>query len=103
MGGSLYFAMNNSLWMLSDTILGGLPFNPAGRIGSWAWTPWLGWYNDLHSPWIWHGEHGWFYIMTVAAHAPNFWFFDGANGWLYSGPDHFPLCFSVKEKQWIQL
>jgi hypothetical protein len=58
-----------------------------GTKGDWYSLDWFGSYFDATSDWIFHEDLGW--LFTKEAEDGNYWFYDSALEWLWTGPTYF--------------
>ncbi len=67
-------------------------------VDGWKESPWLGWYLDEHVPWVWHLDHGWWFIQENAA--GGFWIHDHALDWMITTKALYPWFFILAENEW---
>jgi hypothetical protein len=59
----------------------------AATTGEWYNLGWFGNFYDAAAGWIYHDVHGW--LFTADAGDGNYWFFDAALGWFWTGPSYY--------------
>jgi ELWxxDGT repeat protein len=100
MGGDLYIAVGRSLWKIpGESVVPKFPFLPSRRVGDWALSEWIGWYQDLRAPWIFHQDHGWWY--TPEGSENGFWVYDRYLGWVYTSKSLYPWLYSAERAKWL--
>lgn len=66
--------------------------------GGWYWNDWLGFFNADNLPWIFHFEHGWFYV-TGTADSLFFWMMQQI-GWIWTSPTQYPYLYHFSTTGW---
>ena len=74
--------------------------------GDWYNLPWLGYFYDASSGWVYHTELGWMYSKEESN--GNFWLYESDLGWLWTGPSYFDatnetkaFVYSVSDAGWL--
>jgi hypothetical protein len=67
--------------------------------GHWLESSWLGWFNDLHFPWIYHTEHKWMYAAETGGDWTSLW--DIGMGWLLTHRDSYPVVYQSSSGHWL--
>ncbi|MDG0965450.1 MAG: carboxypeptidase-like regulatory domain-containing protein [Opitutales bacterium] len=74
--------------------------------GDWYNLPWLGYFYDASSGWVYHTELGWMYSKEESN--GNFWLYEAELGWLWTGPSYFEassdnkaFLYSVSDAGWL--
>lgn len=62
-------------------------------------SSWLGHFNDLHFPMIWHAGQGWFHSRFEDDSGGWFYRFD--LGWCWTSERSFPFLFAAETQQWV--
>jgi hypothetical protein len=76
------------------------PWQNAKDLGNgWKWLKWFGYFNTLHSPWIYHLKLGWFYLYQTSAQ--GFWFWDGRNGFCWTSQTAYPYVYRYSSGSWV--
>lgn len=57
-----------------------------------------GWIANKYFPWVWHFEHGWWYVLPVTENSA--WLWDLEAGWLYAA-ESYPWLYSVDRDCWL--
>lgn len=56
-----------------------------------------GWLNDTSAPWVWHQEHGWWWVHPSASNRESWIFWDRGLGWTSVDLSHYPWMYSFGE------
>ncbi len=81
---------------------------PADPQSGWKESPWFGFLLDHSWPWIWHGDHGWLYVLPNSSQSALIAYnATGGLGWLFTG-DGFhsaeaPFLYSMERASWLLL
>ena len=74
--------------------------------GDWYNLPWLGYFYDASSGWVYHTKLGWMYSKEESN--GNFWLYESDLGWLWTGPSYFDatsetkaFVYSVSDAGWL--
>lgn len=72
---------------------------PEGQFDGWIedWTGWV-WFSDLVFPWVYHYDHGWWY---VSGSRQQLWCWDASLGWLLTGADVHPFFYASDRATWL--
>lgn len=81
---------------------GGYAMSPAEDEG-WFFTPWLGWYERSHFPWVYVYQRGWWYASPTDGEAVYFYSPDANLGWIYTTASIFPWVYSYQSGSWHYL
>jgi hypothetical protein len=81
-----------------EELIFALPFAAQMVSNGWSYTDWLGWYVDRGSPWVWHLEHGWWYVQDNGSEA--FWAYDPRLGWIWVEPSVYPWLYVPLKFEW---
>ena len=65
----------------------------------WMESAWLGWFHDLHFPWIYHAQHQWMYTTGIGGDWIALW--DTTMGWMLTHEDVYPTLFHVDSGHWL--
>lgn len=65
----------------------------------WRRLPWLGTFNVLQEPWIYHIQHRWMY--PVGGSTNGLWFFTLDMGWLWTGESIAPNFYWLDGATWL--
>lgn len=82
--------------------------------GNWVWSPWLGYIETTHAPWLFHEDLGWVYDLRGAMFSPALdayllssprlhpWIYTSRDSFIYL-PGNRPWAYDVESAQWIQM
>ena len=77
----------------------GLVFSNATDCGSgWKQSAWFGHFYDI-SPWVYHSEHGWLYV--VGNSSTNVYMWSAYGGWWWTAQTVYPFFYSFDEQSWL--
>lgn len=72
-------------------------FNPSS---AWSWHPGPGWIFTVHYPWVYHMDHGWWYMPHLfndrsqkifqGSIINSYWFYDLVAGWVWTSDAVYP-------------
>ncbi len=65
----------------------------------WSYAESIGWYVGARFPWVFHQEHGWWYV--TGNDREGLWIWDAALGWLWTKAGLYPTLWSVDREGWI--
>lgn len=65
----------------------------------WLRSDWFGVFSDSFAPWIFHEKLG--FLFPAADRNESAWFFDPANGWIWTSESAYPFFWSVDRGAWI--
>lgn len=64
-----------------------------------AFSPWFGWIDTAHSPWLYHYHLGWLHASQPAH--DQAWLWDPALGWTFAAKHSFPFLFQHNSNSWL--
>jgi hypothetical protein len=67
--------------------------------GGWKGSDWFGTFYGALDPWIYHGEHGWMYVLGTSP--ADLWFWTSDLGWLWSGSAAYPFLYRADADAWL--
>jgi hypothetical protein len=67
--------------------------------GGWKSLPWFGAFPDDRAPWIYHREHGVFYVKGIDE--SNLWLYQPSLGWVHTGQEIYSHLYSKNRESWI--
>ncbi|NBD38958.1 MAG: hypothetical protein GVY10_10345 [Verrucomicrobia bacterium] len=76
-----------------------VPFATEKRSGSWGKSPWLGWFAEIAYPYIWHQDHGWWYILGGDPFGT--WVYERHLGSCYLSEWQYPWLYSSGKGKWL--
>ncbi len=70
------------------------------NLGSdWNWLGWFGYFNEVHFPWIYHNQHGWWYSNADATDA--LWIYTMDMGWVWTRDSLYPYIYRRSDTSWL--
>lgn len=64
----------------------------------WHFSDWKGWVFGSDSPWSYHAEHGWIYVVGPTEN--QLWYYDPPLGWLYTEASYYPFVWRAQTGSW---
>lgn len=65
----------------------------------WRFRADFGYFKAASHPWIYHNDHGWWYVSNADADSAFVW--DLELGWLWTSKSTYPMLYSVNRSAWL--
>jgi len=83
----------------SYSVIGELPLQFNEYDENFNKVGWIGNFNDSFFPWIWHQEHGWWYVFGLDPF--DIWFWTQDMGFLWTNESIYPFIYRLSDNTWM--